>query len=264
MDNSLLFYLVIFILGACIGSFLNVVIYRLPIMLKNQDYNDAIDFFSDITKKTKITAKFNLAYPNSHCPNCKKTIPFWANVPIIGYFFTQKRCFYCKLPISLRYPLVEFLTAAMFLVISYLQPNLLLLSFNLFFISITLCCVLISFDDNEIPSILILPLLWLGIILNIKFSLANSLIESVVGAVAGYALIKVFILILHFTQKKFKATNDGSIIAAAIGAWFGYIAILKITIPTIILFILYNLVWQKLKKIDLAVFIGIFGIIYLF
>ena len=177
---------VIFIFGSCIGSFLNVVIYRLPIMIKNTEYNDALDFLENSTPR--VTQKFNLSYPSSHCPQCKNTIPFWANIPIIGYFITKMRCHHCHLHIPFRYPLVELTTAAMFLGISCLQPNLFILCFDFIFISIMICCILISYDGNSIPSSLTLSLLWLGILINTKLNFAPTLAASVIGAISGHLL----------------------------------------------------------------------------
>lgn len=279
-----MFFVIIFIFGSCIGSFLNVVIYRLPIIIKNNEYNDALDFLEDQAPKT--IKKFNLSYPSSHCPQCKSQIPFWANIPIIGYFITKMRCHHCHLHIPFRYPLVEATTAAMFWGISYLQPNLFILSCCLILISIITCCILISYDGNHLPSSLTLPLLWIGILINTKFNFAPTLTTSVIGAISGYFLIQVFLLILaladvmSFRQSlksmrlhiqkiwitgfKTKNINDTAILTAAIGGCFGYIAILQIIVPATIIFLLYNLISPKLKTLNLTILIGIFGSIYLF
>lgn len=257
-----MFLALIFILGSCIGSFLNVVIYRLPIMLKNEEYNEALDFLED--SSPRVTKRFNLSYPGSHCPQCKNNIPFWANIPIIGYFTTKTRCYHCHIHIPLRYPLVEFVTATMFLAISYLQPNLLILGFNLVFISIIICCILISYDGNPIPNSLTLTLLWLGILINTKINLAPILTISVIGAILGYLLIKIFLLILAVIKNTSSTEHSAAILAAAMGGWFGYIAMLQLLAPAIILFLCYNFVFSKFKKLNLSVLIGLFGIIYLF
>lgn len=254
--------IMIFIIGSCIGSFLNVVIYRLPLMIKNEEYNLAIDFLEDTSPK--ITTKFNLSYPKSHCPKCKKSIPFWANIPILGYFITKMRCHYCHIHIPARYPCVEFITAGMFFTLGYIEANLLILTLGLIFISLLICIILISYDKNPIPNILTCILLWIGVLVNIKFNFAGSLILSIIGAVSGYIIIRLCCKILTTLNKNLKEENATAILAAALGSWFGYFAMLKIIIPATILFILYNLIFNKFKKLPLALFIGILGIIYLY
>jgi leader peptidase (prepilin peptidase) / N-methyltransferase len=257
-----MFFILLFICGSCIGSFLNVVIYRLPLMVKNEEYNQALDFLED--SSLQINPKFNLAYPSSHCPQCKKAIPFWANIPIIGYFITKMRCYYCKGRIPCRYPLVEFITAILFFSLGYTQPNLLILGAGLVFISIMLCAILIDVDGNTIPNTLILLLLWLGIIINTHINFAPSLTLAIVGAVSGYILPKIFLSILAVKSTRSHSHNNIILLNASIGSWFGYIAMLKILIVTIILSILYKLVFYKKNQLNYTRISASVAIIYLF
>src|SRR5690349_5480073 len=111
--NSISFFLIIGFISLCIGSFLNVVIYRLPIMINNAWRKDCHEFL-EITSEAnedKTPEPFNLAIPRSSCPSCKNTIRAWQNIPIISYLLLKGRCAYCKNAISLRYPFIELSTA---------------------------------------------------------------------------------------------------------------------------------------------------------
>lgn len=268
-----IFYFFIFIFGSCIGSFLNVVIYRLPIMLKNIAYNDAVDFIENSVNVQKITDKFNLSYPPSHCPRCKNNIPSWANVPILGFFFTRMRCHYCHLPISFRYPLIETITALLFLSASIIMPNILAMGLAFIYISISVSLGLISYDKNHLPKSLSITLLWLGLLANTQNLFTSMLSQSIIGAVLGFILGILLSSIFHNKYKYslksiyliLQDNMDIGILASIIGAWFGYIKILE---DLVVVFIIYALTYKiskpKLGSFYLSILMSLAALLSIF
>ena len=131
----LIFGILLFVLGLVIGSFLNVVIYRLPIILKHKWQND-------ISAYDKA-APFNLLYPRSHCPKCSTKIPEWSNIPLVGFFILRGKCFFCKVKIPIRYPLVELVTGLLFIIAGFYFTDVSLLAV-LVFVSFVICLVLLT------------------------------------------------------------------------------------------------------------------------
>lgn len=267
--NNLMLLPSMFILGAIIGSFLNVVICRLPKILERQQHNDVIDMLGDNCNLKKDHTKFSLSYPRSHCPYCKHQIKFWQNIPIISYLLLRARCSNCKAKISLRYPLIELLTAILFICFASIAKfEFIILIAGLIFISYIICITFIGWDTLFIPDCLTLPLLWLGLIANSKVHIAISLDSAIIGAIFGY----VFLFMLSSGLKiiNLVITDDNYKLLAAIGAWLGYQFIPYVIFVTIILFLI-QVIFLKLTnrfcllhKMPLVSFIGISGIINLF
>ncbi|WP_370981307.1 A24 family peptidase [Agaribacterium sp. ZY112] len=216
-----------------VGSFLNVVIYRLPIsMMKGwrkecREFlteNDGLSFEKEPEEET-----FNVAFPRSHCPSCKQLIPAWCNIPLISYLLLKGRCLRCKTKISFRYPFVELLTAATggfcfwHYGLSYETAVLMLFSWTL------ICLTYIDIDHQLLPDQLTLPLLWLGLALNINGTFVD-LESAVYGAMAGYlSLWSIYWLFKLLTGKEGMGFGDFKLLAA-LGAWAGWQVL-----PTIIL-----------------------------
>ncbi|MCB1615785.1 MAG: prepilin peptidase [Pseudomonadales bacterium] len=218
MNNPLFLGVVFFVLGLMIGSFLNVVIYRLPVMMKNDWHEQCCELLS--VENTQ-PAKMNLAFPASHCPVCQHNIKAWENIPVISYLFLGGKCAGCKTPISLRYPFIELLTGALSAVVILhfgltVQGGLaLVLTWSL------ICLTLIDYDEKLLPDSITLPLLWLGLLANL-FSTYTSLENSVIGAMAGYlSLWSVFWLFKIVTGKDGMGYGDFKLLAA-LGAWMGW------------------------------------------
>lgn len=224
--NTLAWVLVALLLGLLIGSFLNVVIYRLPKMLE-RDWQDQAREILDLPLATHGDT-FNLILPNSRCPQCAHNIRPWENIPLLSYVLLRGKCASCKTPISRRYPLVEL---ACGLLSAYLAwhfgftwqaGGMLLLTWGLLAMS------LIDADHQLLPDTLVLPLLWLGLIAN-AFGLFTSLEEAVWGAVAGYlSLWSVCWLFKLITGKDGMGHGDFKLLAM-LGAWGGW-QILPLTI----------------------------------
>ena len=212
------FVLVVSVLGLLVGSFLNVVIYRLPIMME-RDWKAQYDELNNQT--SEIAVPFTLSVPRSRCPHCNHAITAVENVPVISYLFLGGKCKQCKAPISKRYPLIEALTGLLSGIVAWhfgfdwACLGALLLTWSL----ITL--TFIDIDHQLLPDSITLPLLWLGISFNL-FTVYTDLSSSVIGAIAGYlSLWLVFHGFKLVTGKEGMGYGDFKLLAA-LGAWFGW------------------------------------------
>tara|TARA_R110001592_G_scaffold123325_1_gene331129 strand:- start:3628 stop:4437 length:810 start_codon:yes stop_codon:yes gene_type:complete len=210
-------------LGLLIGSFLNVVIFRVPKMLEQDWHLQCAHLLEDEKKITELESKdkITLSTPNSTCPKCQHAIKPWENIPVISYLFLRGKCSQCKSAISMRYPLVELATALLSLITicyfgaSYAGLAALFLTWTL--ISLTL----IDADTQLLPDNMTLPLIWLGLILN-TFNTFTSLESALWGAVFGYlSLWSVYQLFKLLTGKEGMGYGDFKLLAA-LGAWFGW------------------------------------------
>lgn len=185
-------------IGLCVGSFLNVVVYRFPIML-NRDWTEfahehlaehaAEEGLSDAPKESPPAEPFNLAVPRSRCPSCNNLITAWQNIPVVSWLVLRGRCKNCANPISARYPLVELLTGCMSIgVIGTFGFTALGLG-ALIFTWVLIAATFIDFDTQLLPDQLTLPLVWLGLLINLNGNGIVSLQDAVIGAVAGYLFL---------------------------------------------------------------------------
>lgn len=220
------------ILGLLVGSFLNVVIYRLPVMMERDWRAQCVDFLGEENikgdaKKKPNPEKFNLVTPNSTCPSCNHKIKPWENIPIVSYLFLRGKCSACKTRISLRYPIIELVTGIFSVVAIYtFGANLTGLA-CLFFTWCLIALTMIDFDTQLLPDTMTLPLLWIGLIAN-SFGLFTSLDSAVWGAIAGYlSLFSVYWLFKLLTGKEGMGFGDFKLLAA-LGAWLGWQMLLQI------------------------------------
>jgi len=209
----------LFVLGALIGSFLNVVIYRLPVMMHREWRNDCLEFLEQ--PAVVDDERFNLSVPRSRCSHCGHQIGVLENIPIISYLVLGGKCASCKTAISPQYPLVELFTAIVSVIIGWhygvgLQAiAALLLSWCL------IAASGIDISHKLLPDNITLPLLWLGILLSL-FDVFVSLQDSVLGVMLGYmSLWTVFILFKLFTGKEGMGYGDFKLLAM-LGAWLGW------------------------------------------
>lgn len=206
------------LVGLVVGSFLNVVIYRLPLQLQAAWRRDSRDFLG---LEPEQTPPLNLAFPASHCPHCRQKIRPWQNIPVISYLVLRGKCRHCQAPIALQYPLVE-LAAALLAVaaISHFGPTpqgwlAVLLSWAL------LTLTAIDIRHQLLPDIITLPLLWLGLLANSQ-GLFTDLHSAVIGAAAGYLVLwSVFWAFKLVTGKEGMGHGDFKLLAA-LGAWLGW------------------------------------------
>jgi len=230
-----IFYFCIFILGLIVGSFLNVVIYRYPIMLQQQWKNECTDYLAveadpdsslnttEIGKQTDNDKEtFNLIYPSSSCPNCQHKITPLENIPLLSWLFLRGKCSSCKKSISIRYPIVELLTGCFSLLVAwkfgYGLETLCLLGL----VWSLICLSLIDFDTQLLPDDITLPLLWSGLLCSLLEISSVSVTDALIGAIAGYlSLWSVYIIFKLVTGKEGMGYGDFKLLAA-LGAWLGW------------------------------------------
>ena len=216
-----LFYTIILVIGLCVGSFLNVVAYRLPLMMERDWKSECHEFLE--LKPAEFDARLasiNLATPTSACPNCGHKLRAWENIPVISYLFLRAKCSSCKNSISAQYPIVELLTGIASLVVAYKFGVTLQTLAAIFFTWILIALTLIDLKKQLLPDNITLPLLWLGIFLSL-FSIFTDLQSSVIGAIAGYLILwSVFHLFKLLTKKDGMGYGDFKLLAA-LGAWIG-------------------------------------------
>ena len=208
------------LLGLLIGSFLNVVVYRLPKMLERQWAQEAGS--ADISGAAAPAEAFNLVVPRSRCPHCNHPIASYENVPVISYLWLRGRCSACKAHISIRYPLVELASAALFAACVYQHgagaTGIAWCGFS----AVLLTLALIDWDTTLLPDDLTLPLVWAGMIAATLHWIPLDLASSLWGAVGGYmSLWLVYWGFKLVTGKEGMGYGDFKLYAA-LGAWFGW------------------------------------------
>jgi leader peptidase (prepilin peptidase) / N-methyltransferase len=225
------------VLGLVVGSFLNVVIYRLPIMLDRQWRAQCADVLGEGAVETLVAGvpeKFNLVVPRSACPSCKAPIPATQNIPVLSWLILRGRCARCGAAISVRYPIVELLSGVLSAVVAWKfgfgWPALAALILTWFLIALT--CI--DLDTQLLPDSLTLPLLWIGLTVSLWASRAGGapvpvdLRSSLIGAIAGYvSLWSVYHLFRLLTGKEGMGYGDFKLFAA-LGAWLGWQMLLPV------------------------------------
>lgn len=229
-SHALAFVLCAGLLGLLVGSFLNVIVHRLPIMMQREWRAQAREFLE--LPDEPAGAAFNLLLPHSRCPHCAHAIRPWENIPLLSWLALRGRCSSCKAPITVRYPLVELASGmlagyvAWHFGFSWQAGAMLLLTWGLLAMS------LIDIDHQLLPDSLVLPLLWLGLIVN-SGDLFVLLGDALWGAIAGYlSLWTVYWLFKLVTGKEGMGYGDFKLLAM-IGAWGGWQVL-----PLTILFVL--------------------------
>lgn len=219
------------LLGLLIGSFLNVVIHRLPKMMERQwalEYAHYAAEQSGNALPQEQTAPFGLSHPRSACPHCQHAIGWYENVPVLSYLWLRGRCAGCKTRISLRYPLVELLTGALFALCAWrwgLSPTA---GAWAVFCALLVALAGIDWDTTLLPDDLTYPLLWAGLIAAALQWTNVPLFAAVMGAVAGYlSLWSVYWAFKLATGKEGMGYGDFKLFAA-LGAWFGWQALVPI------------------------------------
>jgi len=214
------------LLGLLIGSFLNVVIARLPKMMERQWAEEAAHAAGNTPPEA---APFNLVVPRSRCPHCQHPITWYENIPVLSFLALGGRCSACKAPISMRYPAVELATAVLFGLSVYIHGANAGAVAWCFFSAVLLSLALIDWDTTLLPDDLTLPLLWGGLIAaNMHWSHPLSVQSAVWGAVAGYmSLWLIYWAFKLVTGKEGMGYGDFKLYAA-LGAWFGPEALIPI------------------------------------
>ena len=217
-NTPTLFVSIAGILGLLIGSFLNVVIYRLPKMMEHEWQAQCAELNG---KPLVDQAPFNLVLPRSACPHCQHPIGALENIPILSYLFLRGRCAGCGAHISLRYPIVEAVSGVLSAYAAWHFGFGLAGITALLFVWALIALTFIDFDTQLLPDTITLPLLWLGLLLNLNGAF-TSLDNAVIGAVTGYLVLwGVYWLFKLVTGKEGMGYGDFKLLAA-IGAWLGW------------------------------------------
>ncbi len=213
--------IVVSVIGLCIGSFLNVVIYRLPVMMQQEWRQQCQQFLELESSTSENSPAINLLYPDSHCPYCQQAIKFYHNIPVVSYLFLKGHCAYCQHSISWRYPLIELLTAIVSIIVCYHFGYGLALLAGLVLSWMLITLTFIDFDHQLLPDSLTLSGLWLGLLLSLT-DIFTTPATSILGAAGGYlSLWLVYQGFKLVTGKEGMGYGDFKLLAM-LGAWLGW------------------------------------------
>lgn len=219
------------LLGLCVGSFLNVVIYRTPAIMKKEWRSETAQFWQEqddlaqIHKDALLSAvkddiDISLSFPSSSCPKCGHSIRFYENIPVVSWLFLRGKCSGCQNPISMRYPLVEIITALLSVVVIVVFGASIQGFLALIFTWILVALTGIDFDTQLLPDRLVYPLGMIGLIAN-AFGIFTTPVSAILGGVLGflvfYSIAKCYMLL---RKKEGMGFGDFKLLGA-IGAWTG-------------------------------------------
>ena len=258
-ESPLLFIAVVFAFALVIGSFLNVVIYRLPIMMEREWREHCEELARTPPDHELPSGRFDLIVPRSHCPSCGTAIKAWQNIPVVSYLLLGGRCAMCKESISARYPVVELTTAILATVCAWhFGPGMeavMAIVLTLALVPVTM----IDADTQLIPDSIVLPLMWLGLALSLFHPVAGADTlfiapqDAIVGAMVGYlSLWSVYQLFKLVTGKEGMGYGDFKLLAA-LGAWLGWQALPMIILMSAIVGALVGLTLMALNRHERSV-----------
>ena len=242
--------LIIGSVALAIGSFLNVVIYRLPLVLERKTQAEARQILRiDIPSHTR----FDLAFPRSHCPECNGVILPRHNIPLVSWFILRGKCFVCSRTIPLRYPLIEGATCILaFLTISIWGYSISSLLYFVFLASL-LALLVIDAQTNLLPDQITLPLMWLGLLASyqsVDTSTFPAPMSSIVGAIIGYGSLWLINQVFKLVRGQNGMGNGDFKLVAALGAWLGWQALPTVILISSILGLSYALFQIRLGKLS--------------
>nr|WP_219610555.1 A24 family peptidase [Pectobacterium brasiliense] len=237
------------VLGLIVGSFLNVVIYRLPIMLERRWRQD-IELETGMVDSDPDT-RYNLWWPPSSCPHCQQAIAVKDNIPLFSWLWLRGRSRCCHQSVSVQYPLVEVITMLAFLTAALLWLPGMALWGALILLSFLLVLTVIDIKTLLLPDVLTLSLLWIGLLFNLSETFV-PLNDAVVGAMAGYlSLWLLYWVFKYATGKEALGYGDFKLLAA-LGAWLGWQALPNLVLVAALSGLVVTLVWRGLRKEDTA------------
>ena len=284
-SSPVLLFVVCSVLGLFVGSFLNVVVYRLPLMMEKTWRRECLEFLKHDAETSKKQAgaidesgiiqqaelqnsdeekPFNLMVPRSACPSCGAMIKSWQNIPVISWLFLRGKCGSCEHPISAEYPLVEMLTGILSLAVAMKFGASIQLVFALLFTWSLISLALIDFHTTLLPDNITLPLMWLGLLISLIPVFVNTH-DAIVGAAAGYMILwLVFQTFKLITGKEGMGFGDFKLLAA-LGAWLGWaklpliILLSSLTGAIIGIMMMVVLKHQRSKPIPFGPYLAIAG-----
>jgi len=239
------------VFGLVIGSFLNVVVHRLPIMLERAWRADAADATGQLFADDGLPARYNLWLPRSACPHCGHVLRVWENIPVFSWLALRGRCSQCRARVNVRYPVIELATAACAIgALAVFGPSAKAVA------GFALCAALIAtsaidLEHQLLPDSLTLPLLWAGLIVNLA-GVFTTLHDAVIGAIAGYlALWCVYWLFRLLRGVEGMGYGDFKLLAA-LGAWLGWAALPQIVAIAAVAGAVVGLAatWSRRRRFD--------------
>lgn len=217
-QNSAVFITLSVLFGLLVGSFLNVVIHRLPKMMEREWHNNCLELQGQVVPEQP---EYTISKPRSACPTCGHQITAFENIPILSWLALGGKCSGCKTPISARYPLVEALTGVLIGLVAYKFGYSYITLFSWFFVFALVALTFIDFDTQLLPDDITIPLLWLGLLFNLMGGLTD-IKSALIGAMAGYLILwSIYWAFKIITGKEGMGYGDFKLLAA-IGAWFGW------------------------------------------
>lgn len=233
--------------GLIVGSFLNVVIHRLPKMMEREWRQECADSFPEY-QITPPSGVYNLSVPRSTCPKCETQLRVIDNIPVLSWLLLKGKCHHCSHPISIRYPLVELLTGALCFLVAYQFGFSYFAIALLFFTFVLIAATFIDLDTMLLPDSLTLPLTWFGITLALLQISPVALQDSVIGAIAGYlSLWSVYWLFKLVTGKEGMGYGDFKLLAA-LGAWLGWQYLPMIILLSSFVGVIFGIIQLRLKQ----------------
>jgi len=230
--NAVVYYGVVAFISLMVGSFLNVVIHRVPIMMERGWREGMMEFLTeqladkqktlDLEFRTELPAEpFNIAVPRSQCPQCGTEISAIHNIPIISYLVLRGKCAGCKIPISVRYPIIEFVTMSLSLIVAWkLGPGLAAI-LGIIVTWFLVAMSMIDFDHQLLPDSMTLPLMWIGLLAALV-PVFTDLRSAVIGAALGYMILwSIYQIFKLITGKEGMGFGDFKLLAA-LGALLGW------------------------------------------
>lgn len=219
-NHIMIAYIMLALFSVCVGSFLNVVIYRFPLILK-REWTLMCREYLEMDTTTVSIKKVGLVFPRSYCPACQKQLTWWQNIPLLSYLCLRAKCANCGNKISIRYPLIEGLTMFLSLLVLHRLGISLNTAYALLYTWTLIALAMIDIDTQLLPDNITLPFLWLGLIINTTHAFV-SLENAVLTAAACYLTLWLFIkLFTLITGKDGMGFGDVKLFAA-LGAWLGW------------------------------------------
>jgi leader peptidase (prepilin peptidase)/N-methyltransferase len=224
-DSPILFISTVLVVSLLVGSFLNVVIYRLPIMMEKEWQDECAQYLANQSAQQISTvedpAPFNLVKPDSTCPQCQHKIRAWENIPLLSWLWLKGQCSQCHNPISIRYPVVELLSGLLSSIVAWHFGFGLAACAAVLATWLLIAMAFIDLDKMLLPDQLTLSLLWIGLLVSVANPFVSSQ-DALIGAVAGYAsLWTLYWAFKLLTGKEGMGYGDFKLLAA-IGAWVGW------------------------------------------
>lgn len=252
-ENPNIFLMLIAALSLLIGSFLNVLIYRLPRMIENE-WNQECREYLGLKANDHETKPLNLSVPFSHCPHCKKTLKPWHNIPLISYIVLGGKCAYCRAEISIRYPLVEALCCVVSVYVAWRFGFTWQTLGALFFSWTLIALTFIDLDTHLLPDQLTFFLIGLGLFLSLFSVFCNSY-DAIIGLIAGYMLFATTQAIFYWATGKVGMGQGDYKLLAGLGAFLGWqmlpLVILLASISGVVVSLTHMVVKQQFKSVPI-------------